>query len=37
LISPPKVAGDDEDQREEVDKDIISFCGVEKEWMQFLD
>lgn len=37
LISAPKVTGEDEEVREEVDKEIISFCGVEKEWMQFLD
>lgn len=38
LIAPPKPAsGEDDEDREEIDKELISFCGVEKEWMRFLD
>ncbi len=36
LISPPK-AGEEEEEREEIDKEVVSFCGVETEWMRFLE
>jgi hypothetical protein len=37
LIEPPASSEEEEEGREEIDKRVISFCGVEKEWMRFLD
>jgi hypothetical protein len=35
MIEPPEE--EPEDGRDELDKEIVSFCGVEREWMSFLD
>ena len=36
MIEPPK-NDDEQEGREQIDKRIVSFCGVEKQWMKFLD